>query len=136
MFGCRSSEIFWKKTEFSNSRNFSEKVRKKVRILNKIVRQFQKNYVKFEFLSQKSLFLGQKVWKKFRKCSEKVQKMFRKVQKQGFPNIQKFWKLFYSEISENYKKNDVKLELRKLRKTRSDLKTDSKVWLKVRNAGP
>ncbi len=36
----------------------------------------------------------------------------------------------------NLRKNDVKLELRKSRKTRSDLKTDSKVWLKVRNAGP
>jgi len=33
-------------------------------------------------------------------------------------------------------KNDVKLELRKLQKTRSDKKTDSKVRIKVRNAGP
>ncbi len=32
--------------------------------------------------------------------------------------------------------NDVKLELQKLRKTHSDLKTDSKVRLKVWNAGP
>ncbi len=42
-------------------------VRKKVGILTKIVRQFWKfwkNYVKFEFLSQKNLLLGQKVWKK------------------------------------------------------------------------
>jgi len=29
-FGCRSSEIFRKKTEFSNSQNFHEKVWKKV----------------------------------------------------------------------------------------------------------
>ncbi len=46
-----------------------------------------------------------------------------------------------SEISEivifrNLRKNDVKLELRKSRKTRSDSKTDSKVRLKVQNAGP
>jgi hypothetical protein len=46
------------------------------------------------FLSQ--LFLGQKVWKKFGK-----------VRTQGFPNVrnlQKFWKLFYSKLSGNYKK--------------------------------
>ncbi len=49
-----------------------------------------------------------------------------------------------SEISEivlfrtfqKLQKNDVKLELRKLRKTHSDSKTDLKVQLKVRNAGP
>ncbi len=51
--------------------------------------KFRKKYVKFEFLSQKNLFLGQKVWK---------------FCKQGFPNVRKFRKLFYSEISENYKK--------------------------------
>jgi len=33
-------------------------------------------------------------------------------------------------------KNDVKLELQKSRKTRSDSKTNSKVWLKVWNAWP
>jgi len=32
--------------------------------------------------------------------------------------------------------NDIRLELRKSRKTHSDSKTDSKVWLKVWNAGP
>ncbi len=54
----------------------------KVQILTKIVRQFQKfqkNYVKFEFLSQKNVFLVQKVWKKFGK-----------VRKLGFPNVRKF----------------------------------------------
>ncbi len=30
MFGCRSSEIFWKKLEFLHSRHFLKKVRKKV----------------------------------------------------------------------------------------------------------
>jgi len=34
--------------------------------------------VKFEFLSQKTLFLGQKVQKMFGKSSEKVQKKFGK----------------------------------------------------------
>ncbi len=33
-------------------------------------------------------------------------------------------------------KNDVKIEFRKSRKTRSDLKTDSNVRFKVRNARP
>jgi len=96
----RSSEIFLKKTEFLNSRNFREKVWKKVWILTEIVCQFQnfwKNYVKFEFLSQKNLFLGQKFWK----ILEKVWKKFGKVWKQGFPNIRK---LFYSELSKNYEK--------------------------------
>jgi len=33
--------------------------------------KISKSYVKFEFLSQKTLFLGQKVWKKFGKSSGK-----------------------------------------------------------------
>jgi len=33
-------------------------------------------------------------------------------------------------------KNDVKIEFRKLQKTRSDSKTDSNVQFKVRNSGP
>jgi len=40
------------------------------------------------------------------------------------------------EIFQKSRKNDVKIELRKSQKTRSDLKTDSKVQLKVRNTGP
>jgi len=46
------------------------KVWKKVQILTDFVRQFQKfqkNYVKFEFLSQKTLFLDQKVRKSLEK---------------------------------------------------------------------
>jgi len=39
-------------------------------------------------------------------------------------------------IFRTLQKNDVKLEVRKSQKTRSDSKTDSKVRLKVRNAGP
>jgi len=61
------------KTEFLNWQNFFEKVQKKVWILTEIVHQFQKfqkNYVKFEFLSQKPCF-----WvKKFGKRSEKFGK--------------------------------------------------------------
>ncbi len=84
-----------------------------------------------------------KVWKKFgkygksseiskkvQKISEKVQKISEKVwkfRKFGIWNFQTFQKLW---------KNDVQLKIRKSRKTRSDSKTDSKVWLKARNAGP
>jgi len=58
------------------------------------------------FLSQKTLFLGQKVWIKFGKVWKSWEKLG-KVGKQGFPNVrnlQKFQKLFYSELSENYEK--------------------------------
>jgi len=40
--------------------------------------------------------------------SEKV----RKVRKQGFPNVRKFQKLFYSEISKNYKKMKINSNFR------------------------
>jgi len=78
MFGCRSSKIFWKKPEFLNSRNFCEKVRKKVWVLFKNLRKFQKfqkKYAKFEFLSQKTLFLSQRVRKKFLLILKKVRKV-------------------------------------------------------------
>ncbi len=92
-------------------------------------------------MSQKILFLGQNVWKKFGKSLEKFGKVW-KFRKLDFPNVwkfqkfRKFWKLLFSKLSEIYKKNDVKLELRKSRKTRSDSKTNSKVRLKVWNARP
>ncbi len=57
--------------------------------------------------------MGQKVWE----CLEKV----RNVQKK-FGKVQQFWKLFFSKLSENYKKNDVQLEARKSQKTRSNSK--------------
>jgi hypothetical protein len=77
MFGFQISEIFRKKPEFSNSRNFREKVRKKFGNLSLekslvFIRKFQKNDVKFEVLGQKTLFFGQKVQKSLVKSSEKV----------------------------------------------------------------
>jgi len=71
----------------------------------------------------------------------------------GSKSLEKVWKssdtgfsecLEFTEILEivlfqtfrKLRKNDVKLEFRKSQKTRSDSKTYSKVWLKVRNAGP
>ncbi len=86
-------------------------------------------------MSQKTLFLGQKVRKKFGKVWKNIGNVW-KSSETGFSK--------HSEISEivlilnfqKLQKNDVKLELQKSRKTCSDSKTDSKVWLKVRNAGP
>ncbi len=77
--------------------------------------------------NKKNLFLRQKVWKNSEKVW-KVRKMFGKSSEiSEIRNFRTFRKL---------RKNDVQLKIRKSRKTHSDLKTDSKVRLKVRNAGP
>jgi len=143
MFGCWSSEIFWKKTEFSNSQNFCEKVQK-----FKFIKKFgyySKMYVNFEKSTWSLSFWAKKpcFWvKKCRKCSEKVQKKFRKSSESsetGFSECSEISEILEIVLFQNFKKlwkNDVKLELRKSRKTRSDSKTDSKVRLKVQNAGP
>ncbi len=83
--------------------------------------KFQKSYVKFEFLSQKTLYLDQKVQKSL---------------ETGFSEHSEISEIVLFRTFQKLRKNDVKLELRKSRKTRSDSKTDSKVRLKVRNAGP
>jgi len=96
-----------------------------------------KKVCKVEYLSQKTLFLGQKV-RKFGKSLVK----FRKVQKSsetGFSEcseISEILEIVLFRTFRKLRKNDVKLELEKLQKTRSDLQTDSKVGLKVQNAGP
>jgi len=70
----------------------------------------KKNYVKFEFLSQKNLF-----WvKKFGKSSE-----IGFSKHSGILEIVLFWNF------QKLQKYDVKLELRKSPKTHSDSKTDS-----------
>jgi len=73
------------------------------------------------FLGQKTLFLGQKV---------------RKSLETGFSEHSEISEIVFFQNFQKLQKNDVKLELRKLQKTHSDSKTDSKVWLKVRDAGP
>jgi len=101
---------FLEKTEFLNSRNFCEKVWKKVWILTEIVRQFQKfwkNYVKFEFLSQNTLFLGQKVWKKFGKRVFLMFWNFWNCSISNFPKIAKKWRLTRTS---KIKKNLFRLE--------------------------
>jgi len=103
-------------------------------------------------LSQKNLFLGQKVRKSWGKVGEKFGKSSGKVREKfgkslesletGFSECSEILEIL--EISEivlfqnfqKLRKNDVKLELRKLQKTRSESKTDPKVQLKVWNAGP
>jgi len=96
-----------------------------------------KKVCKVEYLSQKTLFLGQKV-RKFGKSLVK----FRKVQKSsetGFSECSEILEILEIVLYRTFqklRKNDVKLELRKSRKTCSDSKTDSKVRLKVQNAGP
>ncbi len=60
----------------------------------------------------------------------------RKSSKKVFPNVWKFQIFGNFEISENYKKMTLNLKFENPQKTRSDSKTDSKVRLKVRNAGP
>jgi len=109
MFGFRSPEIFRKKTEFSNSRNFRVKVRKKVRnsssVKNSvIIQKFWKNDVKFEVLGQKTLFFGQKVWKSSEKSSEKVRKFRKKFGNFGNWFFRMFGNFENSKLSENYKK--------------------------------
>jgi len=90
-FGCQSSEIFWKKLEFSNSQNFREKVWKKVWKF-KFGKKFG-NYSKmYVFESKKPCF-----WVK------KLDKL-RKFWKLGFPNVRKFRKLLFSKLSEIYEK--------------------------------
>jgi len=95
MFGCQSSEKFWKNWNFWTRKIFAKKFGKSLEKSSDInqnctsILKILKKLWKFEFLSQKTLFLGQKVWKN---------------SETGFPNIRKFWKLFYSKISENYEK--------------------------------
>jgi len=54
----------------------------------------------------------------------------------GFSEYQEILKIVLFQNFQKLQKNDVKLELRKLQKTRSDSKTDLKVRLKVQIAGP
>jgi hypothetical protein len=74
-----------------------------------------------------------KVWKKFGKSSEKFWKSSLKF---GILETLEILEIIIFQTFRNLRKNDVKLELWKSRKTRSDSKTNSKVWLKVGNAGP
>ncbi len=83
------------------------------------------------FLSQKTLLLGQKVQKEFGNPCFGVRNShfwkFRTYKNFGIYSFPTFQKL---------QKNDIKLVLRKSRKTCSNSKTDSNVRFKVPNAGP
>jgi len=72
-----------------------------------------------------------KVRKKFGKSSEILETGFSECSE--ISEILEIWKF---QTFRKLRKNDVHLELRKLRNIRSDSDTDPKVRLKVRNAGP
>jgi hypothetical protein len=82
----KSSEKVWK---FKFGKKFD--INQNCMSISKI----SKNYVKFELLSQKTLFLGQKVWKKFGKSLEKVWKKFGK-------SLEKVWKKFGNRVFQTF----------------------------------
>jgi len=69
------------------------------------------------------------------KSLEKVWKVQKSLET-GFSECAEISEIVLFQNFQKLQKNDVKLKLRKSQKTRSDSKTDSKVWLKVWNAGP
>ncbi len=69
------------------------------------------------------------------KSLEKVWKVWKSLET-GFSECAEISEIVLFQNLQKLQKNDVKLKLGKSRKTRSDSKTDSKVWLKVWNAGP
>ncbi len=79
-------------------------------------------------MSQKTLFLGQKsLFLRVLGSKTGVSEHSELTETSEFVQFQTFRKL---------RKNDIKIELRKSQKTRSDSKTDSNVRFKVWNAGP
>jgi len=73
-------------------------------------------------------------------CTKKLHKDWvfevRKSLETGFSEHSEISEIVLFQTFQKLQKNDFKLELRKSQKTRSDSKTDSKVRLKVWNAGP
>jgi len=142
-FGCQSTEFFRKKPEFSNSQNFCEKVQKKVwkfkfgkkfGYYSKMYGNFKKSMKSLSFWVKKPCFWvkssenSKKVWK----SSESSETGFSECSETGFSECSEISEIVLFRTFRKLRKNDVKLGLRKSRKTRSD----SKVWLKVWNAGP
>ncbi len=64
----------------------------------------KKNYVKFEFLSQKTLFLGQKVRKSLEKFGNRVFQTFRNFGNCSIPKFQKLHKMTLNLNLKNFKK--------------------------------
>ncbi len=110
-----------------NSQSFCEKVWKKIGYEPKLYVNIEnfKKLSKIWNLTEKNGFWVKKL-RKFGKSSESLEK----VQKSS--QILEIWKF---QTFPKLQKNDVQLELRKLRKTYSDSKTDLKVRLKVWNVG-
>jgi len=103
MFGCQSSEFFWKKPEI-----FAKKFGKKFGNLSleksldinrncKSISKISKKLCKVWVFESKNPVFGSKSLEKFKKVLVIVRKL-------GFPNVGKFRKLFYSKLSKNYEK--------------------------------
>jgi len=129
MFGFRSSEFFWKNTNFLNLQKFCEN---SLKIISCFLVKNPCFLVKTPCFLVKNPCFGVK---KFGKSWETpvlgsktgVSEYLEFMENSEFVLFRTFRKL---------QKNDVKIEFWKLRKTCSDSKTNSNVWFKVRNAGP
>ena len=102
-------------------------------------------YVNFENFEKMMYYL--RFYPVFRsKSSEKFGKKFRKssvfsekssvISETGFSECSEISEIWKFRTFRKLRKNDVLFELRKFENIRSDSKTDPKVRLKVRNAGP
>jgi len=101
-----SQKFFWKK--FGNlSSEKSSDINQSCTTISKISKKLGKVWVYCKQLAWVETFsasvirVGQ-IYSKF--LSQKTLFLRQKVQKQGFPNVQKFRKLFYSKLSKNYEK--------------------------------
>ena len=81
------------------------------------------------------MFFGQKVRKKVRKKFGNFGKIS-EISETGFSECSEILEIWKFRTFRKLRKNDVLFELRKFKNIRSDSKTDPKVRLKVRNAGP
>jgi hypothetical protein len=111
----------WKKVwKFKFTKKFGYKPKLYVNFKNKI-----KNYVKFEFLSLKTLFLGQKVWQKFSKSLERVWKSSESLET-GISECSEILEIVLFRTFQKLRKNDVQLELQKREKLVSTQKPTRK----------
>ncbi len=120
MFGYQSSELFGKKTEFSNSQNFCKKVWKKFGNLSSDINQNCTSISKISNKTTKSLLFNPVFESKNPVFGSKSLVKFRKCLETGFSEHSEFLEfLEISEISEivlfrtfqKLQKNDVKLQL-------------------------
>jgi hypothetical protein len=145
MFGCWSSEFFWKKQNFQTRKIFAKKFGKKfgnlslekslyinqycmsiLKILKKLCKVwiFESKNPVFGLKSLEMFWKVQKSSEKFGKV-QKVQKSLENSET-GFSKCSEISEIIIFQTFPKLLKNDIKLELQKLQKTRSDLKTTRK----------